>query len=210
MAGQATVVHARKTVTPRPRPKSVSGVVLAVLAVLQFMTGSPVVAVIIATAAVLVVPSMYVAARRAARRQPDWIEVRPDRIVAVRSTGASWELLRTPDSVLQVHDVDGHPELSITGNRSIPLARYDVDEVGRAARANGWPWTPPGSPTPIASSPAADAVPLAPDETRIQLRDGPASCPDRWPSSRRVWWSHSPSALPSGRWRWGSPESRRP
>jgi hypothetical protein len=181
MAGQATVVHARKTVTPRPRAQVGLAVVLAVFAVLEFLSGELVVAIAIAAGAVLVLPITYVAARRAASRQPDWIEVRPDRIVAVRSTGASWELLRTPDSALQVHDVDGHPLLWISENGSIPLARFDVDEVGRAARANGWRWAPAGStiPTgPTGQSSAATDVPLAPDEARIQLREGSSQMPD--------------------------------
>jgi len=108
------------------------------------------------------------------RRHPDWIEVRPDRITAVRASGTSWELVRNDDSSLRVAETRGQPHLYLDGMTShgmIPLARFDVEEFQRATIAAGWHWStaeagPAGPPAP------SQAVAPLRNETRIVLREG--------------------------------------
>ncbi|MET9274353.1 hypothetical protein [Kribbella sp. NPDC003557] len=96
-------------------------------------------------------------APRAGRRHPDWIEVRPDGITAVRASGSSWELVRNDDSVLRIVESRGRPYLQLDGITStgrIPLARFDADELHQATQAEGWPWSPTLA-TPETNSPSS-------------------------------------------------------
>jgi hypothetical protein len=154
----AVVVPARKPAPPRRKAQIGGTALLGLLAVVELLAGRWVSAVVIAAATVLLVSAVALSDWRAAGRQPDWIEVRPDRIVAVRSAGTGWELLRTPDSILRIHELGGQPLLSLGalgGEDTIPLDRFDVDEVRRAT-----------------VDPSPDA-----NETRIQLRDGSSRLP---------------------------------
>jgi hypothetical protein len=174
----AVLVPARKPPPPRRRAQIGGTALLGLLAVVELLAGRWVSAVIIAAATVLLVSAVALSDWRAAARQPDWIEVRPDRIVAVRSAGTGWELLRTPDSILRVHDLGGQPLLSLGalgGDDTIPLDRFDVDEVRRATVATGWQCAPPAGSTPVGRS-AVDPSPDA-NEKRIQLRDGSSRLP---------------------------------
>lgn len=165
----AVVVPARKPPPPRRKAQIGGTALLGLLAVVELLAGRWISAVIIAAATVLLVSAVALSDWRAASRQPDRIEVRRDRIIALRSTGTGYELLRTPESVLRVHDLGGQPLLSLGplgGEDTIPLDRFDVDEVRRAAVANGWSFTP------SAPIDAPTAVPHREDETRVQLREG--------------------------------------
>lgn len=176
MADQGTLVRARKQTPRRRRVEFGAACVVAVFAFVEFINGHSTIAVALAVGAVLLIPVAYAVARRSVGRHPDWIEVRPERITAVRGNGASWELLRNPDSVLRLRNVGGQPELQLESMHStgkIPIARFDVDELGRVALANGWRWAGPGITAPI-ESPPQPTVPPSPRarEIRIQLRDG--------------------------------------
>ena len=99
------------------------------------------------------------------RRHPDWIEVRPDRITAVRTSGTSWELVRNDDSTLRIADHRGQPHLYLDGMTShgtIPLARFDLEELHQATTAEGWHVSP-------TNPPASRSVERG---TRVVLRDG--------------------------------------
>ncbi|TDX08399.1 hypothetical protein [Kribbella sp. VKM Ac-2566] len=174
MADQVSIVCARKP-TPAERRAHIGGpLVLVAIAVFEAFDGVWWVAIASAVGALLLVPVAYIWAARSATRHPDWIEVRSDRITGLRATGTSLELLRNPDSVLRVRDDGSRPVLHLDGTTStgtIPLARFDVEEVRRITEASGWHWIAPDStfpapPRPIPTSPPSE------DETRIQVRDG--------------------------------------
>ncbi|TCC02654.1 hypothetical protein [Kribbella soli] len=123
----------------------------------------------------------------AVRRHPDWIEVRPDRITALRASGTSWELVRNDDSTLRVAESRGQPQLyleGMTSNGMIPLARFDVEEFRRAATAEGWHWSTPEADPADAPAPPQAVAPSGPArrETRVVLRDG-ARGPLPWANS---------------------------
>lgn len=118
------------------------------------------------------------------RRHPDWIEVRPDGITALRASGASWELVRNDDSTLRVADSRGQPHLYLEGMTStgmIPLARFDVEEFRQAAIAEGWHWSTPGEDAPVPLQAVAPSGPVR-SGTRVVLRDG-ARGPLPWAGS---------------------------
>ncbi|MQA79283.1 MAG: hypothetical protein GEV10_12535 [Streptosporangiales bacterium] len=120
-----------------------------------------------------------VVAKRAARL-PDRLEVRADRISAVvGQRGDGSELTRVDGHLLAVRDLNGEPHLYVVGpggdNGSIALGRFDVEKVGEAALAHGWPWQPPGSSAviqpPTAAEPSLATAP-APAGHEIMVRDG--------------------------------------
>ncbi|TCC34131.1 hypothetical protein [Kribbella speibonae] len=169
----AQLVHARKPVPPRKRVEFGGTIVLGAFAVLEFANGIWQVAVVMAVIAVLLIPVAFVIAGRAVRRHPDWIEVRPDRITALRASGTSWELVRNDDSTLRVADHRGQPHLYLDGMTSsgvFPLARFDVNEFRRAATAEGWQCST-GEDAPAPPQVVAPSEP-ARRETRVVLRDG--------------------------------------
>lgn len=120
-----------------------------------------------------------VVAKRAARL-PDRVEVRADRISAmVGDRGDGVELTRADGRLLVVRDLNGEPHLYAVGpggdNGSIALGRFDVERVGEAALAHGWPWQPPGSSAVIQPPTAAEPPPATapgPDRQEIMVRDG--------------------------------------
>lgn len=121
------------------------------------------------------------------RRHPDWIEVRPDRITAVRASGTSWELIRNDDSTLRIAESRGRPQLHLDGLTStgiIPLARFDVEELQRAATAEGWHFSTPQVGAAGAPAPSQAVAPLRLG-TRVVLRDG-ARGPLPWAKSPRL------------------------
>lgn len=185
--GPVTVVRAQ---TPARKRGSVltSALVLLGVAAFVFLTGDPIFAGIIVVGGVVVYPLMRRAANRAAARQPDWIEVRADRISAVWAAGHSSELVRTEGSVLQARQLGAEPRLYLVGaagdDGSIGLGRFDVEQIGTAAMAHGWQWIPPDSAALLGPGPATEpatgpgmsvvgpSAEAGPDELRIQLRDG--------------------------------------
>jgi hypothetical protein len=182
----AQLVHARKPVPPRKRVEFGGPILLGAFAVLEFANGIWQVAVATAAVAVLLIPVAFVIAGRAVRRHPDWIEVRPDRITALRASGASWELVRNDDSTLRVTDSRGQPHLYLDGLTSsgmIPLARFDLEEFQQAATAEGWHWSPEAHDPSGAGGGRAEDTPAAPSGavawaglgvrgTRVVLREG--------------------------------------
>ncbi|WP_410792851.1 hypothetical protein [Kribbella sp. C-35] len=170
----AQLVHARTPVPRRKRVEFGGTIVLGAFAVLEFINGIWQVAVGMAAIAVLLIPVAFVIAGRAVRRHPDWIEVRPDRITALRASGASWELVRNDDSTLRVADSRGQPHLyleGMTSNGMIPLARFNVEEFRQAATTEGWHWSTPYADGATARKQAV--APAGPERgTRVVLRDG--------------------------------------
>ncbi|TCC31307.1 hypothetical protein [Kribbella sindirgiensis] len=169
----AQLVHARKPVPPRKRVEFGGTIVLGAFAVLEFANGIWQVAIVMAVIAVLLIPVAFVIAGRAVRRHPDWIEVRPDRITALRASGTSWEFVRNDDSTLRVADHRGQPHLYLDGMTStgvIPLARFDLEEFTQAATAEGWPMPSPTIPPAPPETPSANRS--VEQATRVVLRDG--------------------------------------
>jgi hypothetical protein len=114
-------------------------------------------------------------APRAGRRHPDWIEVRPDGITAVRASGSSWELVRNDDSVLRIVESRGRPYLQLDGITStgrIPLARFDTEELHQATQAEGWPWSPSPAAPGTNSVDAGRTKQAAGRGTQVVVRDG--------------------------------------
>lgn len=104
---------------------------------------------------------------------PDQLEVRDDRVTAV-GPQAGRVIRRVDGAVLTVGDDDGSPVLHVPGaadaRGTIDLTGYDVDEVGAAALAHGWPWQPAGGAVTYPQAPASSDEPAP--EFAIVLREG--------------------------------------
>ena len=150
-----------------------AGLILAVVAVWMFLTGQRLWALVLAGFVLVLFPVLRRAARNVAQRRPQWLEIRPDRISAIGAAGFGAELVPTGPATLQVREVTATgPRLYLIGpagdDGSIALAGFDVQQVGTAAMAQGWTWTPPGSPAQLAPMPTTHR---APSEEQIRLRD---------------------------------------
>lgn len=156
-----------------------AGLILAVVAASMFLAGQRLWALVLAGFVLVLFPVLRRADRNVAQRRPQWLEIRPDRISAIGVAGFGAELVRTGPATLQVREMPAAgPRLYLIGpagdDGSIDLAGFDVQQVGTAAMAQGWTWTPPGSPPQLAPMTTAHR---APTEEQIRLRDSTGNKP---------------------------------
>ena len=151
-----------------------AGLILVVVALLMLLTGERLWALVLAGLALVLFPVLRRAGTNTAKRRPQWLEIRPDRIAAIGSAGIGAELVRTGPATLQVREVAAASRLYLVGpggdDGSIDLAGFDIDQVGTAAMAQGWSWTPAGATPQLAPLPTGVTPPAKTDETRIDLR----------------------------------------
>lgn len=177
--GGVTVV--RPVVVPPSRTKpTAAAVILVVVAVSMFLTSQRLWGLVLAGFALVLFPVLRRAGTNVAQRRPQWLEIRPNRISAIGAAGFGAELVRTGPATLQVREVAAESRLYLIGpagdDGSIDLAGFDIQQVGTAAMAQGWTWTPPGAAPQLA--PAPTGVPtLDRREEQIRLRDSTGNRP---------------------------------
>ncbi len=161
-----------------------AGVILLVVAVSMFVAGQRVWALVLGGFVLVLFPVLRRAGRNVAQRRPQWLEIRPDRIAAIGAAGVGAELVRTGPATLQVRETAAVPRLYLIGTAgddgSIDLAGFDIQQIATAAMAQGWTWTPPGSPPHLApmSTPQPMGTPhRAPADEQIRLRDSTGNKP---------------------------------
>lgn len=177
--GEVTIVAAKPVTLPKARLVLGTLLVLSVDVLvgvaLEWWMGAILVALTLVQ-----LPFLKRAVAKRAARLPDRLEVRADRISAVvGGRGDGSDLTRADGRLLAVRDLGGEPHLHVVGvegdNGSIALGRFDVEKVGEAALAHGWPWQPPGSTAVIQPSTPAEPAPATvsgQDGVEIMVRDG--------------------------------------
>lgn len=177
-ACEVTVLEAKPVELPRAK------VVLVVcgLLVIDVLFGVVIawwLGVGLAVLTVVQLPLLRKRAQRHARNLPGRLEVRADRITTiVVPRGDANEIRRSDGDLLAVRDLNGEPHLCVVGpagdNGSLALGRFDVEAVGRAALAHGWPWQPPGGEQvlPPAAPVAVEPADARQGERAIALRGG--------------------------------------